>query len=375
MNRDSDSTFANTNSKPRAAKGPCAAKGAPKRHTARLLALVSVVTFHVLVGGSTPSARATAGEPLTVMTWNLEWFFDNETGDNYSKLAREKSTPSRAQWDWRRDAIAASIAKANPTVVAVQEAENRRVLWYLARALERNHKQNYRELGIQGRDHYTEQDVGMLFRSPASLLNTVQYAMTDRMRKTEQYYDVSKHLMAVFEFPVGDSFERVIVFTLHLRSGADAEPLRRRQARLVHHWIGSAVAAGEHVIVLGDLNTEQRGHSKTNPDSDLGILSGSETRDKKDDLVDLNLTLARHQRQTHLLAGREFDRIFCSPSLMKDIPGKPNLVFQSIEVRADLAIQGPPDTASQHWDAYWKQRDDQRDLSDHYPVIATFEVK
>ncbi len=34
-------------------------------------------------------------EPLTVMTWNLEWFFDDNAGDNFSELAKEKASPSR----------------------------------------------------------------------------------------------------------------------------------------------------------------------------------------------------------------------------------------------------------------------------------------
>ncbi len=319
-------------------------------------------------------SRLTAAEPLTVMTWNLEWFYDNEDGDNFSRLAKEKSTPSRPQWDWRRDAIAQSIASVRPTILAVQEAENRRVLWYLVRALDRNHSLDYHELAIQGRDHFTEQDVGMLFRAPSDLISTIQYSLTDRMRKGDRFYDVSKHVMAVFEFPVADSFERVVVFNAHLRAGADVEPVRKRQARLVHQWIAGMIKQGEHVILLGDFNTEEKG-DQLRPDSDLGILAGRETDVANDDLVDLNLRLPSEQRQTHLLAGKEFDHIFCSPSLIADDLGKPDLVFQSIQVRRDLAVQGDPDTPQEHWDNYWDLPPDQRDLSDHYPVVATFEVK
>jgi endonuclease/exonuclease/phosphatase family metal-dependent hydrolase len=321
------------------------------------------------------SGAKSASEPLTVMTWNLEWFYDDEAGDNYSKLGKEKTAPSRAEWDWRRDAIASSIAEAMPTVLAVQEVENRRVLWYLSRALTRNHKQNYHELGIESRDHFTEQDVGIMYRPPADAISLFQGAYPQRMRSNNQYYDVSKHLMAVLEFPTGGEMpERVLVMNVHLRSRAEGAPLRLRQARLVHHWIADAIKNGENVILLGDFNTEETG-VVTRKESDLGIASGLETPSTDDDLVDLNLRLDSGMRQTHLLEGRQFDRIFCSRSLLEDDPSHPDLVFTKIEVRRDLAVRGKPDTPEQHWESYWKLPSEERDLSDHYPVMATFEVR
>jgi endonuclease/exonuclease/phosphatase family metal-dependent hydrolase len=321
-----------------------------------------------------PTAAAAEPEPLTVMTWNLEWFYDDDSGDNYSKLAQQKAAPGRRQWDWRRDAVAQRIAIARPTVVAFQEVENRRVLWYLSRAIDREHSMSYRELSLQSRDHFTEQDVGVLFRGPADALLTSQFSLLDRMRADNRFSDVTKHLLAVFEFPVGDRLERVAVLNVHLRSGVQGEPIRRRQARLIHHWISEAISRGDNLIVLGDFNTEQR-NDVTRDESDLGILSGRETQPTSDDLIDLNLRLPPGDRQTHLLPGRQFDRIFCTPSLVTDDPQRPDLVFRSIEVRSDLAIQGKPDDSQRHWEHYWEIPDGQRDLSDHYPVIATFEVR
>jgi endonuclease/exonuclease/phosphatase family metal-dependent hydrolase len=321
--------------------------------------------------GATVSSR----EPLTVMTWNLEWFYDDYAGDNYSKLAKEKSAPSRSQWDWRRDAIAASIHKARPTVLAVQEVENRRVLWYLTRALARNHRQEYHEICFEGRDHFTEQDVGLLIRPPIDLQSATQAAYPKRMRSTNRYLDVTKHIIADLDFPVGDnSYERVIVMTVHLRATREAQSLRIRQARLVHHWIAESIRSGENVVLLGDFNTEETGDA-TRKESDIGIASGLETQHHDDDLVDLNRKLVDGNRQTHLLDGRQYDRILCSPSLLRDDPSKPDLVFSKIEVRRDLAIRGTQDTPEEHWDNYWNLSQQERDLSDHYPVMATFEVR
>ena len=340
----------------------------PPRVCAAWVAAAFLTGFGVL------PARAVAEDGFSVMTWNLEWFFDESQRENYSELAREKAAPGRAAWDWRRDAVAASIAEAKPTIVALQEVESRRVLWYLSRALEGNHNLQYQELAIEGTDHFTEQDVGLLYRSPADVLRITRFSRMERQQRLEKYNHVSKHLMAVFEVPVGDGFEQVIVMNVHLRARAKAEPIRRGQARLVHHWISDAVAGGEHVIVLGDINTEQDGAS-IQPGSDMAALAGLDTEDPQDDLVDLHARLSPENRRTHLLPGRQFDRILVSPSLIEDDPSRADLALASVDVRRELAVRGDLDQPSEHWDHYWEMPAEQRDLSDHLPIIATFEVR
>jgi endonuclease/exonuclease/phosphatase family metal-dependent hydrolase len=314
-------------------------------------------------------------ESFSVMTWNLEWFYDDHSGDNFSELAREKAAPSRADWDWRRDAAAESIAKAKPTLLALQEVENRRVLWYLGRALDRSFKLKYFELADASRDVFTEQDVGFMYREPLDVLQTSHYRMTRAMKKTEQYFDLPKHSVGVFQVPNGtDEPEQVTVLNLHMRSRAEGESLRKRQARLAHLWMRDLIASGANVIVLGDTNTEEKGDA-TMSGSDLGILCGLETESKEDDLYDLVLKLPRKERRTHLLPDRQFDRICVSQSLLDDDPSRPDLVFSSIQVLGDLAIQGELDSESQHWDDYWGFDASKRDLSDHLPVQAIFEIK
>lgn len=339
----------------------------------RILSLLSLLVVSPTLAQS-PSGDAASGAPtFTVMTWNLEWFYDEYQGDNFSKLAREKSAPSRAEWDWRRDAVARSLAKANPSLVALQEVENRRVTWYLCRALSRNHQLEYDELGIESRDHFTEQDVALLHRPPVDVLSMTQRGYPKRLRSTNDYYDVTKHLIAEFELPAGDQIETVLVVNLHLRARAEAESIRVRQARLVHRWIAEAVTAGRNVLVLGDFNTEEM-LPENRPDRDVGIISGLHTSETSDDLVDITLHLVRNNQPTHVL-GRVYDRILCSRSMIEDDPNRADLVFSNVELRKDLAIQSGPDDRQQHWDNYWDLPQSERDLSDHYPVMATFEIK
>ena len=316
---------------------------------------------------------AAGPDEFVVMTWNLEWFYDEYDGDNYSKLAKEKSTPSRDRWNWRRDQVASAIAKASPSVVALQEVENRRVLWYLTRAIEKAGDQRYRELGIQSTDHFTEQDVGYLYGNSVDALSIVQRMQTQKMFESRRYQNLTKHLFAEFQISAGGATETVTMLNVHFRAGADNDSLRERQARLLHLWVADKVARGENVIVLGDFNTEQTGDA-LRPGSDLAIACGEETARKDDDLVDLTLRVPRSNRQTHLI-GKQFDRILVSPSLLKDEPGKRDLVFQSIVVRDDLAVRGGRDSEAVHWDHYWDIPAAERDLSDHYPVIATFQLR
>ena len=312
-------------------------------------------------------------DTFSIMTWNVEWFFDDDDRDNYSKLAKEQTAPSREQWNWKRDAVAESIAKARPSIVALQEVESRRILWYLTRALDREQKQKYTELCIQGTDHFTEQDVGYLFRAPIDALSIGRRMQTREMKASENFFDLSKHLVGVFQIPADNEVETVTVLNIHLRARAEAESLRIRQCRLLHQWVRGAIEAGENVIVLGDFNTEEPS-APTRKESDIGVACGLHTDNTDDDLVDLHSKIGSGPADTHLLK-KAFDRVLVSPALLQDTPGKKDLVFESITVRHDLSIRGERDTETQHWENYWSLSDADRDLSDHYPVIAKFRLK
>lgn len=327
------------------------------------------------VQDSASDGRRAAERDLVVMTWNLEWFYDEHAGDNYAELAREQSAPSRQAWDWRRDAIADSIAQAKPDVVAVQEIENQRVLFYLARAIERRHQIEYSVAFAEGTDYFTEQDVGFLYLGDLDLVRLSRYQPTRSMRESDRYGNVSKHLEAVFEIPVGDSVQRVTVMTMHLRARAQAATARTRQARLLHAWLAERIAAAGNVIVLGDANSDSTDYP-AQQGSDVAALSGFDTPSSDDDLVDLVGDLPPAERRTHLLEEKHYDRILVSSALMHDDPQRADLVFESIERPRELAVRGDGvDAPEQHWDRYWEMPENQRDLSDHWPVVARFSVR
>jgi endonuclease/exonuclease/phosphatase family metal-dependent hydrolase len=317
-----------------------------------------------------------AAEPVrfSIATWNLEWFFDENTGDNFSELGKQQSAPSRAQWDWKRDAVAAAVAKLNVDLFALQEIENGKVLWYLTRALSRNHMQEFEVAFSEGRDAFTEQDVGFLFRNvePAKLVRHFRPGASDN---EAVFFDVSKHLEFECVVDPKKAKQRLLVLNVHLRSKPEGAELRQRQARLIRHWIQGQLASGSEVIILGDTNTEKVvGH--VDASSDLGILLGLDTADVRDDLIDLHTRLPAGQGQTHLLPERQFDRILVSPGLVQDAPDRLDLVLSDVQVRKDVCIRGTgPDEQTAHWETYWAMPEGERDISDHYPLVATFELK
>jgi hypothetical protein len=335
---------------------------------------------HTLVAApSTPSDA-----PFRVMSWNLEWFYDDEPADNYSNLAKEQSAPSRAQWDWKRDSVASAISVAKPSIAAFQEVENRRVLWYLTRALSREHSLSFREICLEGDDVFTEQDVGFVYRTGGDaasrsplLIEPVLasvFGRTTAMMKDSQTAEVSKHVVVEYEVTRGDVSERVTIANLHLRAREEAVAIRTKQARTMHAWLADKIRSGENVIALGDFNTEEI-IVPAAAGTDMHAVCGQETPDADDDLYDLHEHLAAGQRQTHLLNGKAFDRILVSKSLLEDAPDRVDLVFTKIERLKDLAINGAVDQPDEHWNGYWQMDDAERDISDHWPIMATFEFK
>jgi len=322
------------------------------------------------------------------MTWNLEWFFDEASGDNYSRLAKEKASPNRNRWDWRRDAVAAAIAEAQPTVVALQEVENRRVLYYLSRSLERNHKLSYDEYLIDGTDYFTEQEVGIMTTDPVESIAVMRSEPSKAMKASPDYGSVSKHLFSLLTVPIGDRREQVLIVTVHLRAKAEAAATRAKQIASLNVWLDQWLAAFQqvptptgqpsssalHVIVTGDFNTEQLAGA-VSAESELGRLIARDTESPDDDLIDLHQYIKESDRGTHLLPGRQFDRILVSRSLVEDTPGERDLVLEEVRVRRDLNVRGGLDDQESHWEDYWKISDAKRDISDHCPVFARFEVR
>ncbi|HMP79244.1 MAG TPA: endonuclease/exonuclease/phosphatase family protein [Pirellulaceae bacterium] len=316
-------------------------------------------------------ARGDDPESIRIASWNVEWFFDHYAGDNRSDLAKEKTAPSRASWQWKLSTTAKIIAELEPTIIALQEIENQQVLFNLVRELEEQHGLKYRYAYIPGYDFFTEQDVAFLYQH--GLVEYSRREQSPEMFESREYYNLNKHLFARFEFGTGDNKESVTLVNVHLRSGAEQEDIRKRQMRLLKAWIDPLLVRGENVILLGDLNTEQF-VGQYGADSDMGIATGMHTPQTEDDMIDLHQFLPEPLRNTHITE-KQLDRLIVSPALTKDIPGRRDLVFSRIITRRDLVIGDDMDPVEDHFNRYWELPDATRDVSDHYPIMAEFIFK
>lgn len=308
-------------------------------------------------------------QKLVVVTWNVEWMYDNDLSDNRSDLAKEQSAPSKEYWRNKLENVSAALAATGGDIIALQEIEGDQTLIDIAAEMRQKHKVNYRHAFIPGSDRFTEQDVGLLFRS--GLTHYRRHEQSREMFDSNNYYNISKHLVG--EFSWKSLASPLTVMTVHLRATAEAEDFRVRQARLARHWLNPDILKGDDVILLGDLNTE---HPVGENIGDMLELTGNPAEAGKEPvppMVDLLQFAPKDHRTTHLILPRSFDRILVSQSLVEDGPGK-DWVFKQIEIRSDLVIRGKHD-GQEHWDQRLTLPLDELDVSDHFPLVATFELK
>lgn len=295
-----------------------------------------------------------AAEEVRVATWNLEWFNDNLTSDDFSNIGRDFAAPSAQEFRERVETVADAIAAFEPTILALQEIENERVVLALAAALQQDHGLSYSVSFVEGRDSHTGQDVAFLVKSGV-VFQGDRFDFSDFAGDSD-FKDLSKHQRLDVE--IGG--EPVTVVAVHLITSLDQ---RLRQAKTLRAWTEELVPSG-NVIVLGDFNTGLA-VNETTAGSEMGVIRGFGTPDTGDDLFDVHQVVAN--RVTHV-SGRELDRILVSPGL-NDGSG---VAFVSAEVRRDLAIRGSGVDSGNAVD--YSRPQSEQDNSDHFPLIATFTV-
>lgn len=337
-----------------------------------LAAIASVLTLSGIFQLAVPAMADDPMDPIRIASWNVEWFFDDYPGDNRSDLAKEQTSPSREDWRWKLTRVAETIAALEPTILALQEIETNQVLFQLVKELEEKHQLKYRYAFIPGYDFFTEQNVAFLYRD--GLVEYSRREQSSEMFQSKDYYNLNKHLFARFEFGKGEQQQSLVLLNLHLKSGADSESTRIRQGRLAHHWVRSQIVAGENVIVLGDLNTENGIDVAATASNDIGVIRGLYSPGSEDDLVDLHQHLDPAQRTTHI-AAKQLDRMLVSPALANDDPSRVDLLFNRIVTRRDLVIGDAADEIEMHFNKYYEIPREQRDVSDHYPIMAEFIFK
>ncbi len=327
------------------------------------------ITVLGLFSAETGAQFDSAPASLKVMTWNVEWMYDDNQADNRSDLAREQSSPSKEYWQWKVAAVADAISKANAWIVALQEIEGDQTLAALVAELRERHNLSFRYAFIQGMDSFTEQDVGLLYRD--GLTEYRRHEQSRTMYDSQQYYNLSKHLVAVFRW--SNVAAPLTIMTAHFRATEEAEALRVRQARLARFWLQPLLDQGNDVMLVGDLNAEPlAGQMRAEIEVLVNGATASSNSVKMSDLLE---KADSSKRRTHLILDKQYDRALVSPSLIEDTPGKLDWVFESIAVRSDLAIRGAGPDDQSHWEKRLSMPLSELDASDHFPVVTTFQLK
>jgi hypothetical protein len=124
---------------------------------------------------------------------------------------------------------------------------------------------------------------------------------------------------------------------------------------------------------MGDLNVEELAGNVEPAGDGMFDLLGKRTASEADDLYDLLERAPVENRQTHLILPKQFDRILVSKPMLAETPGS-GIKFKSIEVLSRYNIRGEG-ADMDHWDTRYTQDRRERDISDHHPLMATFEFR
>lgn len=309
-------------------------------------------------------------DQVVICSWNTEWLFDDYDGDNFADLAKKMKAPSRADWDWKLAGVEKVVREIKPTILALQEIENQRVLYYLTQRFRSDNDLKYRISFVEGTDYFTEQDVGLL-----SLSGLTGFGRREQSKEEfddKKNMSVTKHIFATYEWGTGADRERLTLCNMHLRARGDAANLRIRQASLIRAWVNELIKKGENVVLVGDMNSDEFA-TETTPNGDIGTMRGLNTPATDDDLFDTLVELKDPNRHTHL-NGQQYDRILLSKGLVEDDPTRKDLSFKSVAIRRDLVIRGKMQDKD-HMDIFWTIPEPERDISDHYPLVVTLDYK
>ncbi|MBI5772402.1 MAG: hypothetical protein HZA89_01495 [Verrucomicrobia bacterium] len=260
--------------------------------------LLSALCFALLAFST--AAQTAASYSFT--TLNCLWFLGQESGKSTEKPRTGNEYVAKA----------ANLINLLPTeppfFVALQEVGNFNDVSNLAKRATYRYRRTYTPLFAQGKDTYTQQDVGALFDGARGWSVVGKASRASDLEK-----NLSKHLVV----RLTNSIVRtsIDVCVIHLRRPLDdsSESKHVEQNRALLRWAMGHLAQNPkaNLVILGDFN---EGKPVGSAKQDLAVLFQA-----KPPLVD-TLTLAAKPLPTHT-DGKAYDRIMLSDSLVKGLAG------------------------------------------------------
>ena len=236
-----------------AACSSCTTRPASARRV--VLCLLALVLLAAPACTRTPSTDASRDSlaqagvdsaAFRIATLNTEFLFDGTGNEGQTGFARS-GDPEAACTHLQR--VGRLLRPLEADVVALQEVENADVLRQLIRGPLAG--QGYTAHFVQGTDHFTGQDVGLLSRVPVETVGRTDERA--RVEGTDEDYGVSKNLYA--RLRLGGA--PVTLIGLHFLARPD-DPSRKEkreaQAEVIRRLVVEEQQAGRLPVVLGDFN-------------------------------------------------------------------------------------------------------------------------
>jgi endonuclease/exonuclease/phosphatase family metal-dependent hydrolase len=193
------------------------------------------------------SDSARSDGSLRLATLNTEFLFDGRGDEGRTGFVRS-GAPQAAQAHLKR--VARLLGRLDADVVMLQEVENADVLNRLARSalLE---GMNYAAHFVQGTDHFTGQDMGLLARVPVTATGRTDERA--RVGSSSEDYGVSKNLYARLRWQ-GTPITLIGVHFLARPTDRSRTDKREAQAEVIRRLVVAEQDAGRAPVVLGDFN-------------------------------------------------------------------------------------------------------------------------
>jgi endonuclease/exonuclease/phosphatase family metal-dependent hydrolase len=200
-------------------------------------------------GSSTESDSLARASPrsLRLATLNAEFLFDGKGNEGQTGFARSGDVQA-ARAHLKR--VGRLLDRLDADVVMLQEVENERVLRRLAQSAplaERGYTAHF----VQGTDHFTGQDVGLLAR--VSITATGRTDERARVGDSSEDYGVSKNLYALLRWQ-GTPITLIGVHFLARPDDRSRIDKRETQAEVIRRLVAEEQDAGRAPVVLGDFN-------------------------------------------------------------------------------------------------------------------------
>lgn len=248
-------------------------------------------------------------DEFSIATQNLGRLFDDEAGGRGDVVAP-------ADYQRKLEQLAAQVLQVlnSPQVLAVQEAENIKVLQDLAAVIQQRKGPAYRAVLMEGND-YGGIDVGFLLRDDIEVKD-VQALMARKRLDRGPLFDRPPLLLQIKV--QGRVLDIVNVHLKSLRGTEDVEVARKtnrkrlRQAEALGQWLATRTTATP-LVLLGDFNATPEA-----PDG-VDVLAQVRAHGLVD--VDERLPAAERYSYVHDCRGEDLDHVWVSPALLPAVQG------------------------------------------------------